>query len=143
MELNTAGLNLIKSFENCKLKVYKDIVGYPTVGYGHRTDLPVGDTITQEEAEQLFIDDLKRIEDGVKACLRTELNDNQFSALVSLGFNIGITSLSHSTLIKLLNSGELIAASREFEKWDHAEGKEVKGLLRRRIAEKTLFLSNF
>ncbi len=141
MEFNAAGLNLIKSFENCKLKVYKDIVGYPTVGYGHRTDVPVGKTITQDEADQLLVDDLKRIEDGVRACLRTELNDNQFSALVSLGFNIGTTSLAHSTLVRLVNSGELIAASKEFEKWDRAGGKEVKGLLRRRAAEKTLFLS--
>lgn len=143
MQLNAAGIALIKQFEGCQLKVYPDLVGYATVGYGHRTSLPVGTEITQDEADKLLDEDLERISNGVKSCLRPELNDNQFSALVSLGYNIGTNVLAHSTLIRLINSGEIIAAALEFPKWDKAGRKEVPGLLRRRMAEKTLFLANF
>jgi lysozyme len=141
MDINNAGTDLIKSFEACRLTVYKDLVGYPTVGWGSRTTLPVGTAISQDEANSLLDSDIKRISDGVKACIRTVINDNQFSALVCLAYNIGGNAFAHSTLAKLINSGELTAAANEFEKWDKAEGIVVPGLLRRRLAEKALFLS--
>lgn len=141
MKLTQAGIDLIKQFESCRLEVYKDIKGLFTVGWGHRTDLPLGTKITQLEADELLTGDLAGFVDGIKKLLRNELNDNQFSACVSLVYNIGLGSFKSSTLLRLLNIGNMYASSLEFIKWDHANGVEVSGLLRRRIAEQKLFNS--
>ena len=141
MNLNQAGIDLIKKFEACSLLVYQDLVGLHTVGWGHRTFLPLGEVIDQQKAEELLTGDLASTCTAMKGCITMDLNDNEFSAIVSLAFNVGVNAIKQSTLIKLVNGGGLIPASNEFEKWSHAGGKEVPGLLRRRLAEKALFLS--
>lgn len=139
MKLNQAGTDLIKSFESCRLSVYEDIVGLNTVGWGQRTNLPVGTTITQLQADNMLADHLDEICNQIKHCLEVELNDNQFSAVVSLVYNIGIGNFESSTLLKLLNLQQFQAASEEFKRWDLASGRVVDGLLRRRLAERQLF----
>lgn len=140
MTLNQAGVDLIKQFEGCQVEVYKDVVGLLTVGWGHRTNLPLGVTITQELADTLLQQDLAAVQRQLHSCLTTSLTDNQFSALVSFVYNLGINRLEGSTLLTKINSGELTSAADEFLKWDHAGGIVVLGLLRRRSAERTLFL---
>lgn len=139
--INADGLDLIKSFEGCKLAAYRDIKGIITIGYGHTgADVYDGMTINQAAADMFLRTDLKRTEDGVNACLNVSVNDNQFSALVCLAYNIGLGSFSSSTLLKCLNANMNDKAVREFERWDHANGVEIPGLLRRRQAERDLFM---
>lgn len=141
MKINQEGINLIKQFEGCVLKVYKDIVNISTVGYGHVTTLPVNTKITQDEADRLLQNDLAKFEDGIDKYVKVALTDNQFSALVALSFNIGLDNLKSSTLLKKLNKLDYTGAASEFLKWNRAGGKQVKGLTNRRQAEKELFSS--
>lgn len=141
MQLNQAGTALIRRFESCELTCYKDIVGLLTIGWGHRTMLPLGTAITQAEANRLLDSDLTETCTHVKALLTMDLTDNQFSAIICLVFNIGVGNFKTSTLLKLLNGGGFNPAADQFLRWDHAGGKEVPGLLRRRQAERDLFLT--
>lgn len=139
--INSAGLDLIKSFEGCKLKAYQDIKGIWTIGYGHTgADLRPDMEINQAAADMFLRTDLKRIEDGVNACVNVMLNDNQFSALVCLAYNIGLGAFSSSTLLKRVNASLNDDAAQEFDRWDHANGVVIPGLLRRRLAERDLFV---
>lgn len=142
-QINQAGFELIKSFESCVLHVYKDAVGLPTIGWGHL--IKAGEkftTITQEEADELFRRDLASFESAVASLVRATLTDNQFSALVSLAFNIGTANFKDSTLLRLLNHGEYRLAADQFGRWNKAKGRVLKGLTRRRAAERALFLSD-
>lgn len=141
MRINQKGLQLIKDFEGCRLVVYADAAGYPTVGYGHMDfSLVLGNKITQAEAEELLRSDLQKFEDGVSELLVEEYTANQFSAMVSLAFNIGLGAFKKSTLLRKFNAGDILGAAAEFHKWNKAGGKVLKGLVRRRQAEARLFL---
>ena len=106
MKINETGLALIKSFEGLRLKAYKCPAGVWTVGYGHTGgDVKAGMIITEEEAEELLRQDLERFEEGVENLVEVELNENQFCALVSLAYNIGLGNFKRSTLLKLINKG--------------------------------------
>lgn len=142
MKLNQDGINLIKSFESCSLKVYKDIRGLNTVGYGHRTDLPEGTVINVQEAETLLENDLSNVCKQLNEYLKIPLSDNQYSALVSFVFNLGIGEFANSTMLKMINAGGINPAAQQFERWDMAGDKVVDGLLRRRLAEKALYLKS-
>jgi lysozyme len=142
MRINEAGLKILKKFEGCKLKAYKDIVGVLTIGYGHTgSDVTDGKTITKGEAEELLLKDLGRFEKGIEDLLKVAVSENQFSALVVFAYNIGLNALSGSTLLKKLNAGDIIGASDQFLRWNRAGGKEVEGLTNRRHAERDLFLT--
>lgn len=141
MKINDAGLRLLKTFEGLRLKVYKDAVGIPTVGWGHVTNLPVGTDISMEEAERLLSEDLNKFEDGVDKMCLVPLTGSQFSALVCFAYNVGLGSLKTSTLLKKLNAVDLYGAADEFLKWTKAGGKELPALVKRRQAERELFLS--
>lgn len=140
MRISQKGVDLIKHYEGCRLKAYKDIVGVWTIGYGHTGgDVHEGQVITQEEAEALLRLDLERFERGVQFQVTVPLTQNQFDALVSFSFNLGLGALKGSTLLKKLNAGDYAGAQREFLKWDMAGGKHVPGLQIRRTAESFLF----
>lgn len=142
MKINELGLKLIKEFENCKLTVYLDIVGVPTVGYGTTgDDVVLGDTWTLEEVETRLNQDLERFEGGVEDLVTVGINENQFSALVCFAYNVGLAALKRSHLLEYVNEGKFSEASEQFERWNKASGKEVPGLTRRRLAEKSLFLT--
>lgn len=142
MRINEEGLKLLKKFEGCKLKTYRCVAGVLTIGYGHTgKDVTEGKTITQEEAEKLLRNDLEKFEKGVVDLLKVTVTSNQFSALVSFAYNIGLNALSGSTLMKKLNAGDIMGAANQFERWNKAGGKEVQGLTNRRLAERDLFLT--
>ena len=101
----------------------------------------MGQKITAAEAELLLTVDLSRFEIGVSKLVKVFLNQNQFDALVCFSFNLGLGSLGGSTLLKKLNLGDYTGASLEFPKWTHAGGVILPGLVKRRAAEKALFLS--
>lgn len=144
--ISQRGIELIKHFEGLFLKAYKDPVGIWTIGYGstglqHKdgTVYP-GRTITKPEAEELLKYDMHQFEARVQTFVKVPLTDDQFAALVSFDFNTG--GLGRSTLLKKLNAGDYIGASRQFLRWDKAGGKTLRGLTRRRQSEMNLFLGN-
>lgn len=147
-QINAAGERLIKSFEGLELEAYPDpgTGGKPiTIGYGATLDMDgkpfkLGDTITIAQAERLFDKDTDRFEAAVEK-LAPVATDNQFSAMTSLAFNVGIENFRRSTLLRLHNEGEYAAAANEFARWRFANGKPLKGLERRRAAEADLYRS--
>jgi lysozyme len=145
MKLNKAGAELIKSFEGCKLSAYKCSANKETIGYGNTfyedgTPVKLGDKITKERAESLFeliSDDFSK---KVVPLVKSQLNENQFGAIVSFAYNAGIGNLKSSTLLKKVNANPSDATIRaEFMKWDKAGGKQLAGLTRRRKAEADLY----
>lgn len=140
MNLSDAGANLIKSFEGCKLAVYKDIVGILTGGYGHiEASLKLGYPITQQQADDWFKQDVAKFESAVNR-LAPNATQNQFDAMVSFSYNLGPRSLETSTLLKKFLAGDIQGAAECFLSWDMAGGKHVSGLARRRQAERSIFL---
>lgn len=140
--INDAGLALIKQFEGCRLQAYKDVIGVLTIGYGHTGgDVFEGQEISQDGADGLLRADLCKFERGVSDLVDNEISSNQFSALVCFAYNVGLNNLKHSTLLAKTNAGDFDGAAQEFVKWDHAGGKVMDGLLRRREAERDLYLS--
>ena len=139
MKLSSNGLQLIKHFEGCKLKAYKCSAGVLTIGWGSTGNhVYEGKIITQQEADNLLIDDLERFERQVDS-LDLPLKQHQFDALVSFAFNLGFGSLLKSTLLKKLKAGDIEQAAKEFLKWNRAGGVVLQGLVRRREAESKLF----
>ena len=140
MNTSRNGIELIKRFEGCRLETYICPAGVFTIGYGHTgADVKSGLKITQEEAEILLKNDLKAFEKEVQRIIKKELTQNQFDALVSFAYNLGLESLRKSTLAKLINQGKIKEAANQFERWVYANGVKLNGLIRRRKAEKELF----
>lgn len=136
-----AGIDLIKSFEDCYLTAYQDAVGVWTIGYGHTSGVYQGMTITQAEAEAFLREDLKTAENAVNSKVTYPITQNMFDALVSLTFNIGVNAFSESTLLKKLNQGDINGAANEFDRWVYGDGEILPGLVKRRAAEKAMFLN--
>lgn len=141
MRISLNGISLIKSFEGLRLEAYKDIVGVWTIGYGHTGgDVRPGLTITEPQAVDLLHVDLGKFEDGINAMVKVTLTQNQFDALCSFTYNVGLGNFQKSTLLKKLNASDFKGASLEFAKWRSAGGKVVPTLVRRRAEEESLFL---
>lgn len=141
--INEAGIKIIKQFEACELFAYKDVVGIWTIGWGHTgPEVKNGMEITQTEADRIFMVDLERIENGVVRALTRDVSNNQFAALVSLAYNIGVGNFQSSTLVKKINAGAMAEAAEQFLRWNKAGGAVFAGLTRRRQAEKELFLKS-
>lgn len=136
--LSSTGENLIKSFEALKLVAYQDEKGIWTIAWGH-TPAGEGWACTADQAEEWFQQDTAAAVNGCNHSLTTNVTQNQFDALVSFTFNVGVGAEAHSTMVKWINARNFIAAAAEFPKWDHINGVPNAGLLRRRIAEQTLF----
>lgn len=139
--LGSAGEDLIKDFEEFRSKAYPDSGGVPTIGWGHTKGVALGDTCTPEQAEIWFQEDTQAAVHGVDASLTTNVNQNQFDALTSFTFNVGVGAEAHSTLVKFVNARDFTSAAAEFPKWDYVKGVKNAGLLRRRLAEQALFLT--
>lgn len=141
MKTSQAGIDLIKSFEGCKLRAYQDSVGIWTIGVGHTgPDVCAGVTVSDQEAISLLQMDLHEAEEAVERLVTAPLNQNEFDALVSFTFNLGEGNLKKSTLLKYLNQMRYEDAANEFPRWNRAGGQILPGLTRRREAEKRLFL---
>ena len=146
-KISRQGLDLVKHFESFFPEAYKDPVGIWTIGYGHtglqHRDGTVfkGRKVTEAQALELLDYDMNQFEERVNAHITQPLTQNQFDALVSLTYNIGAGAFKNSTLLKLLNQGDYVGASHQFDVWIKAGGQTVQGLVNRRAAEKALFLS--
>ena len=144
MRISKKGIALIKRFEGLKLNAYLCSANVPTIGYGNTyypngTKVKLGDTISQEQAEELLKDILKKFEAIVNRKLKVKVSQNQFDALVSHTYNTG----GSDTLFRLINNG---ANDTEVRTWFEsryitANGVKLKGLIRRRKAEANLYFS--
>lgn len=146
MKVNEEGLTLIKKYEGCKLTAYKCPAGVWTIGYGNTfyedgTKVKQGDKITKERAEELFRNTVeKKFAEPVRKLIKKYLNDNQFSAIVSFTYNVGIGNLKSSTLLKKVNANPSDPSiASEFAKWNKSGGKVLAGLTKRRKSESELY----
>lgn len=139
MQISQVGINLIKSFEGCRLTSYQDVGGVWTIGYGHTSGVRSGVSITQQQADSLLVQDLQSFSDAVNSLVKVSLNQYQFDALVSFVYNVGKGAFASSTLLQKLNNGDYAGASNEFSLWVHVGTQVIQGLVNRRKAEQTLF----
>ena len=139
LNISDEGVDLIKSFEQCRLTPYQDGGGVWTDGWGNTHDVVPGQDITQEQADARLLENLALSVEQVNNCVSYDVPQHVFDALVSFDFNCGYGSLRGSTLLSRVNDGDMAAAADEFEKWDHVHGQVCAGLLRRRIAEENEF----
>lgn len=142
MKASDRGIELIKQFEGLRLNAYLCPAGVPTIGVGHTAGVKLGDRITQKEAIALLRSDLERFEAGVTDCVKVPIAQNQFDALCCLAFNIGLGAFRNSTVLKLLNQGDYQGAADRILWWTKSGGKDIQGLVRRRKAERSLFLGS-
>lgn len=142
MRLGDRGRELIKRYEGCSLKAYQDTGGVWTIGYGHTKTAARNKVISHDEAERLFDADVKWAVDAVNNRVPLALNQSQFDAIVSFVFNAGESAFAKSTLLREINNGNLLYAPRELTRWVHDNGRALKGLARRRVAEAALFLED-
>lgn len=140
MRTSQRGLSLIKSFEGLRLLAYEDAVGIWTIGYGTTRGVTAGMSISQEQAEWMLHNDVLRFEPEVERLVQVPLNANQWDALISFTYNLGAGNLASSTLLRLLNAGDYAGAADQFPRWIKAGGQVLNGLVRRREAERVLFL---
>ena len=159
MKIGDKGIKLIKAFEGCKNKPYRCPTALWTVGYGKlmypdQARLKLAERMayplkladfrifSQEEIDAFLLEELESTERGVaRLCPASVGNQGQFDALVSFAFNCGLGTLQRSSIRTAFNRGEIEAAADNFLKYTKAAGRELPGLVRRRNAERALFLA--
>lgn len=139
MKTSEAGLALIRKFEGFRAVAYKDPVGVITIGFGHTKTAKEGMTITLSQAVDLLREDVGWAEDGINRLISVPLEQNQFDALVSWAFNVGVGAVERSTLRRRLNAGDYAAVPSELMRWTKAGGADLPGLVRRRREECALW----
>lgn len=156
VKIPTQALDIIKHFESC-LQPLGDgtFTSYPDPGYGW--DLPTigwgsvtyedgskvkkGDIITQDRADELLMWEVTEKAKAVNSLVKVPINHDQFSALISFAYNVGLEALKNSTLLSLLNGGASnLDVAAQFLLWNKSDGKILSGLTRRRKSESNLFL---
>lgn len=153
--VNSRGLVLIQHFESClkstgdgRFRAYADpgygwklpTIGWGTVAYPDGRRVKQGDVITQAQADEYLAWEVAEKAAGVAKLLTVSPNDDQFAALVSFSYNVGLGNLKTSTLLKRFNAGDLAGAADQFLRWNKSNGKVLRGLTRRRQSERNLFL---
>jgi lysozyme len=139
MNISTPGIDLIKAFEGCKLEAYKCSGNVWTIGYGHTRHVEEGDKITQKVADYFLEYDVAMVETHCKRLINIPLEQHQWDAIVSWCFNLGCGNLRASTMLQVINSGQIDKVSEQIVRWNKAGGKVVAGLTRRRKAEAAMF----
>jgi len=140
-------INLIREFEGFSPKAYLCPAGVPTIGYGstrYENGMYVtlnDDDIDETRATQIMMATLQNYADDVERYVCITINQNEFDALVDFAYNCGSKNLLNSTLLTLLNQGDFIGASKQFARWNKANGQVLQGLVNRREAERVLFVS--
>jgi lysozyme len=153
--ISPEGVAFIRRWEGARRNAYQDVAGKWTIGVGHlltpqektsgRIWTPSGafiwrDGLTDEQIDAILAMDLQSVENTLGLVLLADVNQAQFDAIASLTYNIGGGAISRSTLLRKANAGDLKGAAEHFLDWRLAGGKEVAGLVRRREAERRLWL---
>src|SRR6476661_4935643 len=138
-QINSEGFERIKQWEGYvgfayddfdppklrrRIKAGDKVRGTLTIGFGHTgSHAKPGATLTEDQAELLLLKDLMAYETAVENAVKVELTDNQYAALVSFCYNIGITAFRNSTLVRKLNTGDYASVPIELMKWTKSKGK--------------------
>ena len=141
MKISNNGLDLVKHFEGLVLEAYKCPAGVWTIGYGHTKDVQPGDSWSEDHADHMLEVEMEEYEKYINDLVEVELNQNQFDAMVSWVYNLGVGNLQSSTLLKVLNAGDYAGVPEQIMRWNKAGGKTLEGLTRRRQAEAVLFVA--
>lgn len=147
MYINDATVDLVKTFEGFRAEAYKCPAGVWTIGYGTTASAGVGISpaagmkVSQAEAEGYLKKGLEKFSEEITPYIKAPINDNEFGAFLSLAYNIGSTAFRRSTALSKFNAGDKQGAANAILLWNKAGGKVLKGLVRRREAEKKLFLT--
>lgn len=145
MKMNDKGKALIRRFEGLRLEAYPDPAtgAQPwTIGFGHTGNVKPGDVITAGEADRLLDADVARFEAVLNAMVAgVATSEDEFSAMVCLMFNIGPGKFATSTLLRRHKQGNKVGAANAFLMWNKGAGRVMAGLMRRREAERELYLS--
>lgn len=145
MKTNKEGIKILHEFEDCKLKAYLCPAKVWTIGWGNTfyadgSKVKEGDKMTQIQADRLFEVILAKFESGVRNAIKVTLTDNQFSALVSFAYNVGLANFRGSTLLRKLNiNPNDPSIGSEFLRWVNKGSAFEKGLTRRRTSESDLY----
>jgi lysozyme len=146
--INNAATALIKEFEGCKLSAYKCPAGVWTIGYGTTAGAGIGVTphdgmkITQDQADHYLNITLTNFAREISPSITQPINENEFGAFVSLAYNIGAGAFKKSSALRYFNAGDKAKAADAILMWNKAGGKVLSGLVRRRTAERALFLTS-
>lgn len=138
--VNRKTRRLVADSEGFRGKAYRCPAGIWTIGFGFTKGVKEGDVMTREEAEARLDAELAHFADGIRNLITGITTENQFGAMVSLAFNIGVGAFSRSTVLRLHNAGDYEGAARAFGMWVKAGGRVLPGLVRRRAAEAALYL---
>lgn len=156
MRMSENGRRLLAEWEGSETEVYKDSAKLDTIGVGHLitggetqsgniviNGVPVAYAggLTEEQVLDLLDQDLKRFNEAVSESVTVPLSQNQFDALVSFSFNVGVGAFKSSTLLKLLNREQYNEVPAQLRRWNKADGKVVQGLINRRENEIALWNS--
>jgi lysozyme len=137
-------LKLIKEFEGCRLKAYPDPAtgAAPwTIGYGATgPKIGPGTVWTQAQADQDLLERVVALGKHIDLVVTVDMADDELAALISFTYNVGTGNFDHSTMLVLLNKGDILGAAKEFPKWNKAAGKVLGGLVTRRSGEMAEFL---
>jgi len=154
MKFSQAGKQALGEMEGCKLEVYLDSGGAPSIGIGHlltRSERASGkiqigqnegnyrEGLTLEQVYALLEQDLVEVELVITRFVKVYLTQAQYDALVCFVFNVGVSAFKGSTLLKLLNSGNYLAIPEQLMRWVHDNGVQVPGLISRRESEIALW----
>lgn len=136
LSLTAAGLISIANHEGFRSEAYIPVAGdVPTIGFGHTEGVKLGDKITVNEGLSFLHEDVRTAEKAVKECVKVPLYQHEYSAYVSLAYNIGGRAFCDSTLVRKLNAGDYTGACEEIKRWTFVGGRELQGLVRRRAEE--------
>jgi lysozyme len=145
-KISAQGYELIQQFEGLRTRSYRDSIGVWTIGYGHTTaagppSVTSGMQITEAEAQDILRRDVAMFEKGVARLVTVPLTNDQFSALVSFAYNVGLGNFERSSVLKSANAKDFDSVPRRLSLWTKAGGRILPGLIRRRAAEAALFAS--
>lgn len=147
MRVPQQAVDIVKKWEGFRAETYFDSVGVATIGYGTTARAGVGINpipgmkITRREAEKYLRRGLEKFADEIRPSITAPINDNEFSAFLSLAYNIGPGAFKRSTALGRFNMGNKRGAAEALTWFNKAGGRTMRGLVNRRAEEKALFLT--
>lgn len=131
----------IAPWEGQELRAYRDIVGVPTICFGETRGVKMGDTATPAECQTMLAKGVAEFAEGIRPCLPPALPDKTRAAFISAAYNVGVAGFCGSSMSRRAKAGDLRGACDALLMWNKAGGREVRGLTRRRTAERALCLA--
>ena len=140
----TLAVTIVAGFEGFYGHSYRDSVGVKTICYGATAadGVDFNRTYTKAECQAMLAKDLVKYDEMVHSCIKVDLPPKREAALVSFTYNLGQGALCHGAVAQRLNVGDVAGGCRAMLAYDHAGGRRLTGLTRRRQQEYQLCLQN-